>query len=94
MAIARWNGIIIAHSEEVEIVENNIYFPQSAITMAHLKPSNHTTHCPWKGDAKYYHVSIAGEVNENAAWYYPDPFEKAEQIKDLVAFWKGIEVER
>jgi uncharacterized protein (DUF427 family) len=96
MPTATWNGVVIAQAgdDEVEIVENNVYFPPSAVKSEYLRPSDHTTRCPWKGLASYYSVSVDGKVNENAAWYYPQPFEKAAQIKDHIAFWRGVDVQR
>jgi uncharacterized protein (DUF427 family) len=48
---------------------------------------------PWKGLANYYHIEVNGEVNNDAAWYYPEPKDAARHIKDHVAFWKGVKVE-
>ena len=48
--------------------------------------------CPWKGTANYFTVVVEGGRNENAAWTYETPKEKAANIKDYVAFWKGVEV--
>ncbi len=90
---ATWNNQVIAQSSETKVVEGNQYFPPEAVKKAFLKESNHTTTCPWKGTAHYYHVEVDGKTNNNAAWYYPQPKEAASQIKDHVAFWKGIEVE-
>ena len=59
---------------------------------ATLTPSPTTSVCPWKGTASYYSVEVDGEVNTDAAWYYPAPKEAAAQIKDRVAFWKGVQV--
>jgi uncharacterized protein (DUF427 family) len=89
MPTASWNGVVIAQAsdDQVEIVENNVYFPPSSVKREYLQPSAHTSRCPWKGLASYYSVSVNGKVNENAAWYYPEPSEKAAQIKDHVAFW-------
>jgi uncharacterized protein (DUF427 family) len=96
MPTASWNGVVIAQAsdDEVEIVENNVYFPPSSVKREYLQPSTHTSRCPWKGLASYYSVSVNGKVNENAAWYYPEPSEKAAQIKDHVAFWRGVDVQR
>lgn len=90
---ATWNDQVIAQSNETKVVEGNQYFPPEAVKKAFLKESSHTTTCPWKGTAHYYHVEVDGKTNNNAAWYYPQPKEAAIQIKDHVAFWKGIEVE-
>ena len=89
---ASWNGATIARSDTTVVVEGNHYFPPDAVDKAMLKPSETTTVCPWKGLAHYYHVVVHGQVNEDAAWYYPDPKSAASQIKDHVAFWKGVEV--
>jgi uncharacterized protein (DUF427 family) len=89
---AIWNGEIIAESDATEVVEGNHYFPLGDVHQQYLKESDHHTTCPWKGEASYYHLEVDGEVNENAAWTYPDPKDAARQIKDHVAFWKGVEV--
>jgi uncharacterized protein (DUF427 family) len=96
MPTASWNGVVIAHAsdDEVQIVENNVYFPPSSVKREYLQPSSHTSRCPWKGLASYYSVNVDGKLNENAAWYYPEPSEKAAQIKDHVAFWRGVDVQR
>ena len=93
MAKATWSGKTIAESNATVVVEGNQYFPPSAVHQEFLKPSDHTTVCPWKGTAHYYHVEVAGMRNDNAAWYYPDPKPAAAEIKDRIAFWKGIRVE-
>ncbi|MFQ5911788.1 MAG: DUF427 domain-containing protein [Nitrospinota bacterium] len=93
MAKATWKGKLLAESGDTVVVEKNHYFPPESVRREHFKPSDHTTVCPWKGTASYYHVDVDGEVNENAAWYYPEPKEKAAHIKDRVAFWRGVEVE-
>lgn len=94
MAIARWNGTIIARTESYELVEGNVYFPRDSLDMAYFRPSEHTSVCPWKGTASYFDVVVGGEVNANAAWTYPTPKDAAKNITEHVAFWKGVEVER
>jgi uncharacterized protein (DUF427 family) len=93
MARATWNGKILAHSENCVVVEGNQYFPKESVRLEFLSPSSHHTVCSWKGEASYYNVVVEGQTNENAAWYYPSPLEAAKQIKDHVAFWKGVKVE-
>ena len=93
MAKAFWGGKLIAESNATVVVEGNQYFPPDAVKTEFLKPSSHTSVCPWKGTAHYYHVSVDGMKNENAAWYYPDPKAAAAEIKDRIAFWKGVHVE-
>jgi len=63
------------------------------VKQEYLRGSNHSSHCPWKGDASYYTLIVDGEENADAAWYYSEPFEKAAHIKDHIAFWKGVTVE-
>jgi uncharacterized protein (DUF427 family) len=92
MVEARWNGTVIARSDDTVVVEGNHYFPAAAVDAALLVPSDTTTICPWKGTAHYYSLSVGGAENRNAAWYYPDPKPAAAEIKDRIAFWKGVEV--
>jgi len=92
MTTATWNGTVIAESDETVVVEGNHYFPRSSVQAAALAPSEHTSVCPWKGTASYFDVVVDGERNENAAWSYPEPKDAAAEIKDHVAFWKGVDV--
>ncbi|MGH9744751.1 MAG: DUF427 domain-containing protein [Candidatus Acidiferrales bacterium] len=93
MPKATWKGAVIAESDRCVIVEGNQYFPADSVKMKYLKPSETQTVCPWKGTASYHHIEVDGERNPNAAWYYPDPKLAALQIKDHIAFWKGVRVE-
>ena len=83
---------MIASSDNIVTVEGNAYFPPEALDQACFQPSDHRSVCGWKGEAHYYNVVVQGAVNANAAWYYPDPKEAAQQIKGRVAFWKGVRV--
>lgn len=89
---AIWNGKVIAQSDETIKVEGNHYFPISAIDKQYLADSTTNTVCPWKGTASYYDVVVDGKNNTDAAWYYPQPKAMAAEIKDYVAFWRGVEV--
>ncbi|WP_420595974.1 DUF427 domain-containing protein [Deinococcus sp.] len=89
---ATWNGQVIAESSETVVVEGNHYFPLSSVKRDYLKPSQTHSVCPWKGTASYYTLSVDGKSNPDAAWYYPQPKDAAQEIKDRVAFWKGVEV--
>jgi len=93
MARATWNGTVLADSEETVVVEGNHYFPPASVTEGVFQPSDKSTACPWKGTASYYDVVADGQVNEGAAWYYPEPKEAAKQITGHVAFWRGVVVE-
>ena len=90
---AIWENTVLAESDKTIVIEGNHYFPPDSINREFFKESSTHTHCPWKGDASYYEVAVAGEVNKDAAWYYPEPKEAAKQIKNYVAFWKGVKVE-
>jgi uncharacterized protein (DUF427 family) len=89
---AVWKGRTIAESDDTVVVEGNHYFPASTLKREYVTFSNHKTSCPWKGQASYYSLMVDGELNPDAAWYYPDPKPEAEMVKDRVAFWKGVEV--
>ncbi len=89
---AIWNGAVLAESDRTLEVEGNAYFPPESLNREHLRPSEKHTTCGWKGEASYYDVVVNGEENPDAAWYYPDPKEAAAQIRDHVAFWRGVEV--
>jgi len=89
---AIWNGKVLAESNATVIVEGNHYFPPNAIHQEYFQPSDKHTTCPWKGVASYYNVVVDGQVNKDAAWFYADPKPAAKQIKDRVAFWRGVDV--
>ena len=89
---ATWKGTVLAESDDTVIVENNHYFPASSLKQDCFKPSKTHTTCPWKGEASYYDVVGDGAGTADAAWFYPTPKEKAANIKDRVAFWKGVTV--
>ena len=92
MVEARWNDKVIASSEDTVVVEGNHYFPLDAVDASVLRPSATTTVCPWKGTAHYHSLDVNGSINPDAAWYYPEPKEAAANIKDRIAFWKGVTV--
>jgi uncharacterized protein (DUF427 family) len=92
MVEARWNGAVIARSDDTVVVEGNHYFPIEAVDAEVLKPSDTTSFCPWKGTAEYYSLVVDGSENRDAAWYYAEPKEKAASIKGRVAFWRGVQV--
>lgn len=89
---AVWNNTVIAESNDTRIIENNHYFPKESVNKEFLKPSDTHSTCPWKGKASYYTIEVDGKMNTDAAWYYPEPKEAAKEIKDYVAFWKGVKV--
>lgn len=92
MAKAIWNDTVIAESNETVIVEGNHYFPPAAVREEFLVASEHHSWCGWKGKASYFSLKVNGEINADAAWYYPDPLPAAENIRGRIAFWKGVSV--
>jgi uncharacterized protein (DUF427 family) len=90
---AIWNGKVLAESDETVVVEGNHYFPRESVNEEFFEESATHTTCPWKGEASYFNVVADGQVNKDAAWYYPEPKDAAKEIKGRVAFWKGVKVE-
>jgi uncharacterized protein (DUF427 family) len=93
MPTARWNGAVIAQSDDTVVVEGNHYFPADSVNEALLEASDTHTTCPWKGVASYKSLLVDGKLNRDAAWYYPDPKAAAAEITGRYAFWKGVTVE-
>ena len=90
---AIWNGATLAESNKTIVVEGNHYFPPDAVNRELFQPSETRTICSWKGEASYYSVAVDGTTNQDAAWFYPSPKPAAAEIKDYVAFWRGVKVE-
>jgi uncharacterized protein (DUF427 family) len=91
---AVWNGAVLAETDDVVTVEGNLYFPATTLKPEYISDSPTTSVCPWKGTASYYSVTVDGTENKDAVWYYPTPKPEAEQIRDRVAFWRGVEVKQ
>lgn len=96
MPKAIWNGTVIAEAptDKCEVVEGNIYFPPEAVKREFFQDSDKHTVCSWKGTASYYDVVVDGQVNQEAAWYYPTPKDAAKNITNYIAFWRGVQVEK
>ncbi|WP_200836999.1 DUF427 domain-containing protein [Dyadobacter sp. 3J3] len=90
---AIWNHEVIAESDETIVIENNHYFPLQSVNKEYLIESATHTTCPWKGEASYYTLEVDGRSNPDAAWYYPQPKDAAQNIKNYIAFWKGVKIE-
>lgn len=90
---ATWKDTVLAESDDTVVVEGNHYFPADSIKRDNFRASETHTACPWKGTASYYDVVVNGDVNKDAAWFYPQPKDAAKEIKDRVAFWRGVKVE-
>ena len=89
---ATWSGTTLAESDDTVVVEDNHYFPRESLREELFAPSAKHTWCPWKGEASYLSVAVEGEENPDAAWFYPEPKEAAAEIRDRVAFWRGVQV--
>ncbi len=92
MMQAIWNGAVLAESDQTIVVEGNHYFPPESIKQEYFSQSDTHSNCPWKGQASYYTISVAGQENKDAAWYYPDAKEKAKNIEGYIAFWRGVKI--
>ncbi|GAA3852095.1 DUF427 domain-containing protein [Streptomyces coacervatus] len=93
MIRAVWHGAVLAEAERTRVVEGNHYFPPESLRREHFAESRTKSLCPWKGLARYYTITVDGQVNPDAAWYYPHPTPLARKIKNHVAFWNGVTVE-
>lgn len=89
---AIWQNTVLAESDQTIEVEGNHYFPPDSVKRDHFRPSDTHTTCPWKGLASYYSVQVGDKLNQDAAWFYPEPKQAAERIKNYVAFWRGVKV--
>jgi uncharacterized protein (DUF427 family) len=93
MARAVWQGAVVAERHDIVVVGGYTYFPRDAVRWEHLEASEHTIHCSWKGDARYYTLRVNGSTNPNAAWHYPDPKPDAAYVQGRIGSWRGVEVE-
>ena len=89
---AVWKNVTLAESDRTIVVEGNHYFSPESIDRKYFEESDTHTTCFWKGQASYYHLTVSGQQNEDAAWSYPQPKQAAVKIKDHIAFWKGVEI--
>ena len=87
-----WENTVIAESNQTIVIEGNHYFPPDSIKKECFAPSETHSTCPWKGLASYYHVKAGEKLNQDAAWFYPEPKDAAKSIKNYVAFWRGVTV--
>jgi uncharacterized protein (DUF427 family) len=93
MARATWNGVVLAETSRPVLLEGNVYFPPEDVRHEYLARTRAWSVCPWKGLARYFTVQVGGQVNKNAAWYYPHPSPLARKIRNHVAFWNGVQVD-
>lgn len=94
---ARFAGETVIDSTRVKLLHEHghlpvFYFPRDDVRADLLEPTDHTTHCPWKGEASYWSVRVGDRVAENAVWGYPEPIEGAPPIADhLAAYWNQMD---
>jgi uncharacterized protein (DUF427 family) len=89
---AIFNGETVADSRRVKLMHETghlpvYYFPEEDIREDLLEPTDHTTHCPFKGDASYRSVRVGDRVAENAVWAYPEPEENFAPLAGYAAFY-------
>ena len=93
MAKATWNETVLAQSDDTVVIDGNHYFPPESINKQYFQESNTHSICPWKDTANYYDMEVNGQINKDAAWFYPNAKEKAKHFEGYVAFWRGVQVE-
>nr|WP_296262628.1 MULTISPECIES: DUF427 domain-containing protein [unclassified Pseudomonas] len=87
-----FNGVPVAQSNKALVLKEAhypsvIYVPRSDISIEHYLRTEHRTHCPYKGDARYFSLSANGETAANAVWTYEEAHPSAKQIEGYVAFY-------
>jgi uncharacterized protein (DUF427 family) len=87
-----FNGTVIADTRRALVLREGPlppaqYIPREDVTMDFLRPTTHSTHCPFKGDASYFTVNAGGKTAENAVWTYEAPLPAVADIKNYVAFY-------
>lgn len=92
-----FNGKTIADSQNVMIFRETglpatYYFPRDEVQLDVLTPTDYHTHCPFKGNANYWTINVAGKLAENSAWSYEDPYDEAKAISNYIAFvWDAMD---
>ena len=94
MTRAIFDGVVLAESDDVRVVEGMTYFPIDSVDQEQLLDSPTTTRCIWKGKARYWHVRGNEDVGHDAAFAYEQPWPLARRlVTDRIAFWQGVEIE-
>jgi uncharacterized protein (DUF427 family) len=91
---ARFAGETILDSRHAKLLHEQshlpvLYFPEEEVRTDLLQPADHSTHCPFKGDASYWSVRVGERVAENAVWSYPEPLDDAPPLSGYLAFYWG-----
>lgn len=90
---ATFDGATIVDSDRSMVMRETrhapqVYVPKQDVRMDMLVPSDRVTHCPFKGDARYWHLEGPTRRAENAAWAYDEPYAQVAQIAGHIAFYK------
>ena len=93
--VATFEGHAIATSDDVLMLQEAsyppvAYFPRGDVEMGYMGRTTKTTHCPYKGDANYYTLTMDGHIAENAVWTYETPYPAMDAIKDRLAFYPNV----
>lgn len=88
-----FNGEIVADSARVLLMREQdhgpvYYFPRSDVAMKYLQRTDHSTHCPYKGDASYWTLTVGDRASENAVWSYETPYDEVAAIREYLAFYR------
>jgi uncharacterized protein (DUF427 family) len=89
---AYFNGHVVADSGEAMVLKEAdlpavVYFPRADVGMEYMGRTERHSHCPYKGDASYYTLTMGGQIAENVAWSYEEPFEAVAPIRNRIAFY-------
>jgi len=89
--VVRTDGGVIGETKAAMVLAEEgydpvIYFPRADVGMEFLDPSDTTTTCPHKGDARYFHITSPAGTVHDAAWSYETPVAGAEGIAGYIAF--------
>jgi uncharacterized protein (DUF427 family) len=92
-ATVAWRGEILADSTRAlrvrETAHDEVtYFPREDVRMNLLERTDHTSYCPFKGEASYFSIRVGDQIAENAVWTYEDPFDEVAGLEGHVAFWR------
>ena len=89
---ATFGGEVVVDTEGAHLLHETrmlpvYYLPRDDVRFDLLEPTDHSTHCPFKGDARYWNVRVGDHVAENAVWGYDEPIEGAPDLAPYVAFY-------
>lgn len=87
-----FNGTVVADTKQALVLKEGPlspvnYIPREDVQLSYLHQTNHSTHCPFKGNASYFSLSVNGKTADNAIWTYETPIDAVAQIKDYVVFY-------